>query len=85
MTWWLSLSPGELREATTCRDCGGPGADIDLGQCFDCFDDARGCDPALEAEYEREMCRQYEEWCAEQFRHYVILESANVDCREVKP
>ena len=37
MTWWLSASPAELKEARTCRQCGSGDADIDLNLCFDCF------------------------------------------------
>jgi hypothetical protein len=37
MTYWLSYSPEQLRQARTCQRCGCNDADIDLGLCFDCF------------------------------------------------
>lgn len=37
MTWWLSATGEELRQAQTCRMCGCDGADIDLNLCQDCF------------------------------------------------
>jgi hypothetical protein len=35
--WWLTASAAELKQASTCRQCGCPDADIDLGLCFVCF------------------------------------------------
>ena len=35
--WWLTASPALLREASTCRGCGCPDADIDTNLCFICF------------------------------------------------
>jgi hypothetical protein len=37
VTYWLRFSEAEHRAATTCDDCGGPGADIICGLCYDCF------------------------------------------------
>lgn len=37
MTWWLSASAEQLREAATCSGCGATDADIDTHLCYDCF------------------------------------------------
>lgn len=37
MTWWLSLNAAQLRDLSTCTNCGCSDADISIGLCYECF------------------------------------------------